>query len=561
MLPFAARGTVSTLLVGVRRSAAMLVVPGPGLTTTRLLLRSAAVVARTRAAVATFVVAAAVTVVMLRLLAAFAVGPDLGLLRLQLRTGGTTAATAITALLSLALRALALVLLLTLVLVVVVALAVRRPRRQRDPLARTVNLEDAHFDLLADLDDLGRILDERFGELGDVHEAIVVHADIDERAERGHVRDEALEHHARLEVLHRGDVVAELRRIELRARIAAGLLELADDVTQGRLADFATDVPREVDRVDDLGIADELGEWGGDVRRHLLDEVVALRVHRRAIERVRATPDPQEPGRLLERLGTEPHDILELAARAERAVRIAVQDDLLRERLADASDVAEQLRARGVELDADVVDRALDDIAEALREQRLDDVVLVLAHADRLGLDLHELGERVLQPTSDRDRTADREVELGEFFAREVRRRVHARTGLVDRDDMHAAHADLRDRALDEALGLAPPGAVTHGDGARLVLLDERRELLLGLRELALALREVDRDRAQELTGRIDRGALAAGPQPRIDADHRCAAERCGQHEVAQIAGEDLDGRDVTSRLELAAEIVLHRRR
>ena len=40
-------------------------------------------------------------------------------------------------------------------------------------------------------------------------------------------------------------------------------------------------------------------------------------------------------------------------------------------------------------------------------------------------LDLDELGERILQAPRDRDRAADRQIELREFFAREIRRAVH----------------------------------------------------------------------------------------------------------------------------------------
>ena len=336
----------ATLVVGVPRS---------GLTTARLLLLSTAtaavvvvvVVVRTRAAIAAaaVVVAAdvlATTVVRWLRLAAFAIRAELHLLRLglyvlllRLLTAATTATTtaAVAALLTLralalALRSIALVLLLTLV---VVALPVWRTRREGDALARIVDLEHADFDLLADLHDLGRILHERFGELRDVDEAIVVDPDIDERTERGDVRDEPLEHHADLEVFHAGDVVTELRRVELGARVPAWLAELADDVAQRRLADVASDVLREIDLVDELLVADEIHERRRDVRRHLLDELVALGVNRRAIERVRATANPQEARGLLERLGPEARDVLELPPRAECAVRIAMQHDLLRE--------------------------------------------------------------------------------------------------------------------------------------------------------------------------------------------------------------------------------------
>ena len=48
-------------------------------------------------------------------------------------------------------------------------------------------------------------------------------------------------------------------------------------------------------------------------------------------------------------------------------------------------DALEERRARGVELDADRVHAALDDLVELLAEERLVDVVLVLPDADAFG--------------------------------------------------------------------------------------------------------------------------------------------------------------------------------
>jgi hypothetical protein len=67
-----------------------------------------------------------------------------------------------------------------------------------------------------------------------VHEAVLVHADVDEGAEGRDVRDDALEHHARLQVLQLLDAFAEAAGLELGARVAARLLELGEDVGDGR---------------------------------------------------------------------------------------------------------------------------------------------------------------------------------------------------------------------------------------------------------------------------------------------------------------------------------------
>src|ERR671920_2066509 len=62
----------------------------------------------------------------------------------------------------------------------------RRLQRQRDPLTVQVDVEDLDGDLLADLDDLGRVVDVLPGQRGDVHQAVdptQVHerAEVDDR--------------------------------------------------------------------------------------------------------------------------------------------------------------------------------------------------------------------------------------------------------------------------------------------------------------------------------------------------------------------------------------------
>ena len=64
----------------------------------------------------------------------------------------------------------------------------RRLQRQGHALAVHVDVEHLDGDLLADLDDLGRVVDVLPGELGDVHQTVDA-TEVDERTEvddRGH---------------------------------------------------------------------------------------------------------------------------------------------------------------------------------------------------------------------------------------------------------------------------------------------------------------------------------------------------------------------------------------
>src|SRR2546426_562929 len=109
----------------------------------------------------------------------------------------------------------------------------------------------------------------------------------------------------------------------------------------------------------------------------------------------------REPRRLLVRsLGHLGHGA-ERRAGAEGAVRFPVRDDRGGAPLAEARDVAQQARGRAVTVDTDVRDARDEGFVQGAGERELVDVVLILSDADRPGLDLHQLRERVLQAAGD----------------------------------------------------------------------------------------------------------------------------------------------------------------
>ena len=89
-----------------------------------------------------------------------------------------------------------------------------RLQRQRDALAVQVDVEHLDLDLLADLDNLGGVVDVLPGELGDVHQAVHA-AKVDERAEVDDRGDDALADLALLQLVE-----------ELGTHLGLGLLEV-----------------------------------------------------------------------------------------------------------------------------------------------------------------------------------------------------------------------------------------------------------------------------------------------------------------------------------------------
>src|SRR5262249_11358483 len=122
-----------------------------------------------------------------------------------------------------------------------------RAHRQRDPPPGEIDLQDRDLDPLLHTDDLAGVSDKAVGQLTDVDEAVLVHANVDEGAEGGDVRDDARQPHAGPEVLERADALLELERLEALAGIAARPGQLGQDVFERRPADRVGHVAPRVD--------------------------------------------------------------------------------------------------------------------------------------------------------------------------------------------------------------------------------------------------------------------------------------------------------------------------
>ena len=88
---------------------------------------------------------------------------------------------------------------------------------------------------------------------------------------------------------------------------------------------------------------------------------VRLGVNGGAIERVFSITNAEEAGGLLEGFRADTWDFIELLARAELTVLIAIGDDIERDTFGDAGDVAEERPGGCVEVDADAIHTGLND--------------------------------------------------------------------------------------------------------------------------------------------------------------------------------------------------------
>src|SRR2546428_12827211 len=100
------------------------------------------------------------------------------------------------------------------------------------------------------------------------------------------------------------------------------------------------------------------------------------------------------------------------------------------------------------------------------------DVMLVLPDSDGLGLRLYQFSQRILQAARDRNGSADRQIELREFFARAFRSRVDRSTRLVDHNDEDTERM-LLDHGPHKGVRLARCRSVADCNSAHIVLLNQ----------------------------------------------------------------------------------------
>ena len=81
------------------------------------------------------------------------------------------------------------------------------------------------------------MLDELIAYARDVHKAVLMNADINERTEVNYVTYCTRHNHTGFERVNVENIVAKNRSIKAIADIASGLFKLFNDIVQGRLAD------------------------------------------------------------------------------------------------------------------------------------------------------------------------------------------------------------------------------------------------------------------------------------------------------------------------------------
>jgi len=220
----------------------------------------------------------------------------------------------------------------------------------------------------------------------------------------------------------------------------------------------------------------------------------------------------------------------------EGSILLPVIHDVLGKGRPKTADIHQQMLGGGVKVDANEVDAALDGLIQRMFEFRLVYIVLILSHANALGVDLDQFSQRVHKSAAYGDSTADSDILIRELVAGNLR-------GGIDRGPIFTDCKDLRfgrlilflgidivaasQDILDEIIGFAAGCSITDGDGFDLVFLNH---LLNGDGRLgALVDRRVGEDgfMMEQITLCIEANHLTTSTESRVDAHDPFLTKGC----------------------------------
>ena len=383
------------------------------------------------------------------------------------------------------------------------------------------------------------------GQGGHMHQAVVVHPHVDECAECGHIGDGSLQDHAGGEVGKLFDAFLEGGGGEFGTGVAPGLVQLGENVGDGGDAEGVVGKVRRLEPGQDRGVADQVGHAQaggfGDAAHHR----VGLGVDRGSVERVTAAGDAEEPGALFEGLWPQAGHVFQAGPVGEHPIGVPVGDNVVGDGVGDAGNPSQEGHGGGVEVHPHGVHSVFDHGVQGFRQGGLVHVVLVLAHPNGLGVDLHQLGKGVLEAAGDRDRAPEGHIHVGEFGGRDLGGGVHGSPGFADHDGCGSGAAGLGNEVGDlagELFGFPAGGAIADGDEVHMVGGAFVGEGLHRMRPLVLGLVGVHDEGAEHFAGAVDCGAFDAVAVAGVQPQGGALASWGGEQHVLQVAGEDFEG-------------------
>ncbi len=282
-------------------------------------------------------------------------------------------------------------------------------------------------------------------------------------------------------------------------------------------------------------------------------------MHRRIVQCLGTVPDAKEAGTLLISLGPQLGHRQQLLAAAEAALLLPLRHNVFGDGLGNAGNVLEKRCRGGIHIHTHMVYAVLHHSAQLLTQLGLVHIMLILSHADGLGVDLHQLRQWILKASRHGGSASLSHIKIGEFLGGQLAGGIHRGTGFIDDDILHR-QLRFPEEIRNDLLRLPGGGTIAQADDLHMPAADQLLDGFHGLSDFILGCRGVNDRGIQYLAGGVHHRDLAAGAEGRIPAQHHLARNGRLHEKLLQIAAEDLDGAILGLLRQLVPDVCFDRR-
>ena len=177
---------------------------------------------------------------------------------------------------------------------------------------------------------------------------------------------------------------------------------------------------RRVYPVAKISISYQLTSCHLEITCHPVHDMIGFGMDCRIVERILCVGDPEKACTLLEGLFPQSLHLEKLGTGGVGSVLGAIVHNVISKSRADARNIAQEIAAGCVKVHSHAVHTALHRVVQFLLEKSLIDVMLVLAHSERLRIYLHKFCKRVHETATDGYRSTYGHVIVRKLFTSDL---------------------------------------------------------------------------------------------------------------------------------------------
>src|SRR5690606_9059590 len=252
--------------------------------------------------------------------------------------------------------------------------------------------------------------------------------------------------------------------------------------------------------------------------------------------------DATKPGGLLEGLFSEAgyfHQGLTIGKGTEF---VSEGDDIARQPCIETRNTGQQGGRGRIHVNTDRVYTILYNGVQGSGQFALVNVMLILADANRFGLNLDQFRQWILKATGDGDRPTQTDIQIRKFLGCQLGRGVHRGTGFGDHD---AGQAELGVQLLQigyQLFSFPRRRPITDCHQLNAMAFRQGGQGPQAAFTIASRFERINGGGIQHLAGGVDRADFDSGTDARVQPQNRLGSGRGGQKQIFQVGGKNPNG-------------------